>query len=65
MIFSQATCLETRQRMWVGRDVQTDQQRCYSATGTPISVETAWIAGVYSEKYQSEALAKIPTFDWD
>lgn len=63
MIFSSASCLKTRQRMWVGRKSDLGQQVGYG--DQPTQLETEWIAGVYAEKYAAEALAKIPTFDWD
>jgi len=63
MIFSAASCLTTRQRMWVGRKTDNGPQVGYG--DQPTQLETEWIAGVYAEKYAAEALAKIPTFDWD
>lgn len=63
MIFSSASCLKTRQRMWVGRKSDLGPQVGYG--DQPTQLETEWIAGVYAEKYAAEALAKIPTFDWD
>jgi hypothetical protein len=49
--------------MWVGRKTDNGPQVGYG--DQPTQLETEWIAGVYAEKYAAEALAKIPTFDWD
>lgn len=61
MIFSQATCLTTGQRMWVGRKTDNGPQVGYG--DQPTQLETEWIAGVYAEKYATEAKAKIPSFE--
>lgn len=61
MILSQATCLTTGQRMWVGRKTDNGSQIGYG--DQPTQIETSWIAGVYAEKYAAEAKAKIPSFE--
>jgi hypothetical protein len=61
MILSQASCLKTRQRMWVGRKTDNGPQIGYG--DQPTQLESEWIAGVYAEKYAAEAKAKIPSFE--
>ena len=61
MIFSQASCLTTRQRMWIGRKTDLGPQFGYG--DQPTQIETSWIAGVHAEKWAQEALSKIPSFE--
>lgn len=61
MIFSQASDLQTRQRVWIPRDTDLGPQRSY--TEIPIALESEWIAGAYSDKYQEEALKSLPKFN--
>jgi len=61
MILSQASDLQTRQRVWIPRDTDLGPQRCY--TETPIALESEWIAGAYSDKYKEEALNALPNFN--
>ena len=62
MIYSQATCLTTGQRMWIGRKTDLGPQFGYG--DQPTQIESAWIAGVHAETYAKEALNKIPSFEW-
>jgi len=62
MIFSQASNLQTRQRVWIPRDTDLGPQRSYD-TETPYALESEWIAGVYSDKYKEEALNALPNFN--
>lgn len=61
MILSQASNLQTRQRIWVGRKSDLGPQIGYG--GQPTQLETEWIAGAYSETYRDEALTSIPSFE--
>jgi len=61
MILSQASNLQTRQRVWIGRKSDLDSQIGYGEQ--PTQIETEWIAGVYAEKYRLEAKSKIPCFE--
>ena len=61
MILSQASNLQTRQRIWVGRKSDLGPQIGYGEQ--PTQLETEWIAGVYAEKYEAEAKSKIPCFE--
>jgi|TARA_B100001094_G_C18032787_1_gene720997 hypothetical protein len=61
MILSQASNLQTRQRVWIGRKSDLGPQIGYG--DQPTQLETEWIAGVYAEKYEAEAKAKIPCFE--
>ena len=61
MIFSQASDLQTRQRMWVGR--KTDLGPQFGCGEQPTQLETEWIAGVYAEKYRQDAISSLPKFN--
>lgn len=61
MIFSQASDINTRQRMWVGR--KTDLGPQFGSGEQPVQIETEWIAGVYAEKYRKEAISSLPNFN--
>ncbi len=61
MILSQASNLQTRQRVWIGRKSDLGPQIGYGEQ--PTQLETEWIAGVYAEKYEEEAKSKIPCFE--
>ena len=61
MIYSQATCLTTGQRMWIGRKTDLGPQFGYG--DQPTQIESSWIAGVHAETYAKEALSKIPSFE--
>lgn len=60
-IFSMCSDIETQQIRWVERNIQTDEQR---PLGQMFPPEAAFFAGCCAEKYQQEALDKIPTFEW-
>jgi hypothetical protein len=60
MIMSPATCLKTRQIVWAGRKTETSHQTM--GQDLPITVEAAWLAGAYADRWHEEAIAKIPTF---
>jgi hypothetical protein len=59
-IFSLASDLETREMRYVPRNVVTDQQSTFA--GRIQAHEGWWYAGCYSDRYEEEALAKIPQF---
>lgn len=59
-IFSMCSDIETQQIRWVERNIQTDIQ---PRLGQMFPSEASFFAGVYAEKYQQEALDKIPSFE--
>ena len=59
-IFSLASDLETREMRYVPRHVQTDVQSVFA--GQIQAHEGWWYAGCYSDRYEEEALAKLPQF---
>lgn len=61
MIMSMASDLTTRQIVWAGR--KTDDAPQTVGAHLPITVEAAWLAGAYSDRFADEAIAKIPTFE--
>jgi hypothetical protein len=61
MILSQASNLQTRQRVWIGRKSDLGPQIGHG--DQPTQLESEWIAGVYAEKYEEEAKSKIPCFE--
>ena len=61
MILSMASDLSTRRIVWAGR--KTDDAPQTMGQDLPLTVESEWIAGAYSDRYQAEALAAIPTFE--
>jgi hypothetical protein len=60
MIMSMASDLKTRQIVWAGRKTETAPQTM--GQDLPITVEAAWMAGAYADRWHEEAIAKIPTF---
>ena len=60
MIMSMASDLKTRQIVWAGRKTETAHQTM--GQDLPITVEAAWMAGAYADRWHEEAIAKIPTF---
>ena len=59
-IFSMCSDIETQQIRWVERNIQTDEQ---PRLGQMVPSESSFFAGVLSDKYQQEALDKIPSFE--
>lgn len=59
-IFSMCSDIESQQIRWVERNIQTDIQ---PTLGQRFPSEAAFFAGCCAEKYQQEALDKIPTFE--
>lgn len=59
-IFSMCSDIETQQIRWVERNIQTDEQ---PRLGQMFPSEASFFSGCYSDKYQQEALDKIPTFE--
>ena len=55
-----ASDLKTRQIVWAGRKTETAPQTM--GQDLPITVEAAWMAGAYADRWHEEAIAKIPTF---
>lgn len=60
MIMSPASCLATRQTVWAGRKTETSAQTM--GNDLPITVESAWLAGAYADRYHAEAIAALPLF---
>lgn len=60
MIFSQASCLTTRQTVWAGR--QTDAAQQSMGLEVPITIESVWIAGGAAATWHDEAIARLPLF---
>ena len=60
MIMSMTSDLKTRQIVWAGRKTETAPQTM--GQDLPITVEAAWVAGAYADRWHEEAIAKIPTF---
>ena len=60
MIMSPASCLKTRQTVWAGRKTETSAQTM--GQDLPITVEAAWLAGAYADRFRDEALARLPEF---
>ena len=60
MILTPASCLTTRRIVWAGRKTETAPQTM--GQDLPITVESEWIAGAYSDRYRDEALAALPLF---
>jgi hypothetical protein len=61
MILTPATCLSTRRIVWAGRKTDSAQQTM--GLELPITIESEWIAGAYSDRYAAEAIAALPTFE--
>ena len=60
MIFSQASRITDRQRIWVARNNDD------SKLGTVASewgMKSTVLAGAWGKKYKEEAIAKIPVFE--
>ncbi len=65
MILSMASDLQTRRIVWAGRKTETAQQTM--GQDLPLTVESEWIAGAYSDRWHDEAIAALPLFthaDW-
>jgi hypothetical protein len=60
MILSMASDLSTRQTVWAGRKTENAQQTM--GQHVPITVEAAWLAGAYADRYHDEAIARLPHF---
>ena len=60
MIMSPATCLKTRQIVWAGRKTETSAQTM--GQDLPITVEAAWLAGAYADRWHDEAIDRLPEF---
>lgn len=60
MILTPASCLTTRRIVWAGRKTETAQQTM--GLELPITIESEWLAGAYSDRYRDEALAALPLF---
>ncbi len=63
MIFNVASDLKTRQLVWAGRKHPTHDQTRAGHGGNPITVEGAWIAGVYAAEWHDEAIARLPQWE--
>ena len=61
MIMSPASCLTTRQLVWAGRKTETSQQTM--GQELPITVEAAWLAGAYADRFADEAIERLPQWD--
>lgn len=60
MILSMASDLTTRRIVWAGRKTETSPQT--TGIDLPLTVETEWLAGAYSDRYHAEAIAALPLF---
>ena len=61
MILTPASDLTTRRIVWAGRKTETSQQTM--GLDLPLTVETEWIAGAYSDRYRDEAIAALPQWE--
>lgn len=61
MILTPASDLTTRRIVWAGR--KTDDAPQTAGIDLPLTVESEWIAGAYSDRYAAEAIAALPTFE--
>lgn len=59
-VFSMCSDIATQSIRWVERNTKTDIQ---PPLGQLFPSEASFFAGVCSDKYQQEALDKIPTFE--
>jgi len=53
-----ASDLQTRRIVWAGRKTETAQQTM--GQDLPLTVESEWIAGAYSDRWHDEAIAALP-----
>ena len=60
MILTMATDLKTRRIVWAGRKTETSPQTM--GQDLPLTVESEWLAGAYSDRWHDEAIAALPTF---
>lgn len=63
MILTMASDLQTRRIVWAGRKTESAPQTM--GLELPITIESEWIAGAYSDRYRDEALAALPPFSHD
>jgi hypothetical protein len=63
MILTMASDLTTRRIVWAGRKTETAHQTM--GQDLPLTVESEWIAGAYSDRWHDEAIAALPVFTHD
>lgn len=60
-IFTPCSDIETRQIMWVARKTETAPQTRFAGMINP--AEGSWWAAVHADRYEEEAVGKLPTLD--